>query len=653
MARKTRPTGVDRRKFLTGVAATGAATAAAATGAVKTAAAQGAAPAAARPSTAAAQRELGTAAVHAPGTTPGTPGSDFMVDVLRSLDIDYVFSNPASSARGIHESITTYGGNKKPEFITCMHEESAVAMTHGYFKVAGKPAAALCHGTVGLQHAAMALYNAWCDRAASIVMVGNRMDAVGRQPGVPTIHAVQDPGLLVRDFTKWDDNPQSLQHFAESMVRAYKITMTPPYEPVLMAVEEKLQEESIEELQRGKPLVIPKLNRVAPPAGDPNAVREAAKLLAMADNPVIVADRVGRTQAGVKSLVQLAETLNCPVIDQLGRMNMPNQHHLCQVGGGQLIEQADVILGLELTDLWGSVNSMDDSVEMRTASRPKAGAKVINISMADIYIRANYQDFMRYQPIDLAIGADAEATLPMLIEYVKQAIPNDRKAMIAERGEKAKKAHAAARERTLQAAAGNAWNATPISAARLSAEIWQHIKNENWALVSRDSSLSNWPHRLWDFREHHQFIGGPGGAGIGYGLPAAVGAAMAHRDNGRRLAINIQNDGDSMYAPGALWTAVHHNVPLLTIMWNNRAYHQEIMHLQRMANWRQRGVENAHIGTTIWSPFVDFAKLAQSMGMTGYGPITDPKDLSAAIKRGIDAVKAGEPVLIDVVTQPR
>jgi len=654
MARKNGRSGVDRRKFLTGVAVTGAATAVSGTGAVRPASAAAAAPAATRPSTAAAQRELATSSVQvAPGTTPGTPGSDFMVDVLKSLDIDYVFSNPASSCRGIHESITTYGGNKKPEFITCMHEESAVAMTHGYFKAAGKPAAALCHGTVGLQHAAMAMYNAWCDRAASIVLVGNRMDAVDRQPGVPTIHAVQDPGLLTRDFTKWDDNPQSLQHFAESMVRAYKISMTPPYEPVLLAVEEKLQEESIEQLQHGKPLVIPKLNRVSPPAGDPNAVREAAKLLAMADNPVIVADRSGRTQAGVNALVALAESLNCPVIDQLGRMNMPNQHYLCQVGGGQLIEQADVILGLELTDLWGSVNSMDDSVEMQKAFRPKAGAKIINISMADIYIRANYQDFMRYQPIDIAIGADAEATLPMLTEYIKQAIPMERRSVIAERGEKAKKGHAQARERTLQAAAGNAWNATPISSARLSAEIWQHIRNENWALVSRDSSLSNWPHRLWDFRQHHQFIGGPGGAGIGYGLPAAVGAAMAHRDADKRLAINIQNDGDSMYAPGALWTAVHHNVPLLTIMWNNRAYHQEIMHLQRMANWRQRGVENAHIGTTIREPFVDFAKLAQSMGMTGYGPITDPKDLSAAIKRGVDAVKAGEPVLIDVVTQPR
>ena len=653
MARKNR-TDVSRRKFLAGVAMTGAATAASVAGGGAPAAAvvEGAGPSATRPSTAEAQAELATRSVQAaPGTLLGRPGSDFMVDVLKALEIDFVFTNPASSCRGIHESIVTYGGNRKPELITCMHEESAVAMTHGYYKVAGKPAAALCHGTVGLQHAAMAVYNAWCDRAASIVMVGNRMDAATRMPGVPTIHAVQDPGSLVRDFTKWDDNPQSLQHFAESMVRAYKVTMTPPLEPVLMVLEEKFQEDAID--SGGRTLTIPRLNKVAPPAGDPNAVREAARLLALADNPVIVVDRVGRTAAGVRHLVELAEALNAPVVDQLGRMNMPNNHHLYQLGGGRLIEQADVILGLELTDFWGTVNNADDSVEMAQIYRPKAGARLISIGMGDLYIRANYQDFERYQQVDIAIGADAETTLPMLTESIKQAIPADRRARIAERGDKARKTQAQARHGVLAQAAANAWDASPISAARLSAEIWRQIRNENWALVSRDSSLSNWPHRLWTFTEHHQFIGGPGGAGIGYGLPAAVGAAFAHRDADRRLCINLQNDGDSMYAPGALWTAAHHKVPMLTIMWNNRAYHQEIMHLQRMANWRQRGIENPHIGTTIWDPYIDYAKLAEALGHVGIGPITDPKDLAAAIKRGVDAVKMGEPVLIDVVTQPR
>ena len=654
MARKNARTRVSRRKFLVGVAMGGAATTVSAIAPGKLAVGSTAASSrgARRPSTATAQAELATTRVQvSPGTLPGRPGSDFMVDVLKSLSVDFVFTNPASSCRGIHESIINYGRNTKPELITCMHEESAVAMTHGYYKVAGKPAAALCHGTVGLQHAAMAVYNAWCDRAAAIVLVGNRMDAATRQPGVPTIHAMQDPGSLIRDFTKWDDNPQSLQHFAESMVRAYKVAVTPPLEPVLVVLEEKLQEDAVE--NHGRTLVIPKLNAVAPPAGDPNAVREAARLLAMADNPVIVVDRVARTAAGVAHLTALAETLNAPVIDQLGRMNMPNEHYLYRLGGDRLVEQADVILGLELTDLWGTVNNSDDSAEQTQTYRPRSGAKLISIGTGDLYIRANYQDFERYQQVDVAIGADAETTLPMLTEYIKEAIPASRRATVTERGDKARTARAQGRQSTLAQAAANAWGASPVSAARLSAEIWEQIKNEDWALVSRDSSLSNWPHRLWSFNRHYQFIGGPGGAGIGYGLPAAIGAAFAHRDAGGRLCINLQNDGDSMYAPGALWTAAHHRVPLLTVMWNNRAYHQEIMHVQRMANWRQRGIENAHIGTTIVDPDVNYVKLAEALGHVGIGPINDPKDLPAAIKRGVDAVKRGEPVLIDVVTQPR
>jgi thiamine pyrophosphate-dependent acetolactate synthase large subunit-like protein len=333
---------------------------------------------------------------------------------------------------------------------------------------------------------------------------------------------------------------------------------------------------------------------------------------------------------------------------------MPNNHHLCNIGAGNLVANSDCVLGLELTDFWGTVNEMDDSATADYRTKIKPGTKLISIGVADLYIRANYQDFERYQPVDIAIGADAETCLPMLTEYVKQAIPADRRAMIAARGDKAKKGQAAARERMLRAAAGNAWNDTPISSSRFSAEIWEQIKNENWALVSRDSSPSNWPHRLWNFDQHHQFIGGPGGAGIGYGLPAAVGAAFAHRSiDSSRLCINIQNDGDSMYAPGALWTASHHKIPMLTIMWNNRAYHQEIMHLQRMANWRQRDVSTAHIGTTIQNPFINYSKMAEALGQVGIGPVTDPKDLAAAIKRGIQAVKMGEPVLIDVVTQPR
>jgi thiamine pyrophosphate-dependent acetolactate synthase large subunit-like protein len=571
-----------------------------------------------------------------------------MVDVLRSLKFDYLATNPASSCRGIHESLINYGNNEKPEMLTVMHEESGTGMAHGYAKVAGKPMALLFHGTVGLQHATMALYNAWCDRVPLLLMVGNHPDAASRPPGVPTTHSAQDPLSLVRDFTKWDDQPASLQAYAEAMVRAYKIAMTPPMEPVCISLDAHLQEHP----QNGEVLSIPKLTLTAPPQGDANAVREAAKLLANAERPVIVADRAARSANGMRSVVALAELLQAPVVDQGGRHNMPTSHYLNQSGrAGPLVGQADVVLALELTDLWGTLNTFTDNVQGTRTSRLKAGAKVINLGVGDLYIRANYQDFQRFAEADVSIGADAETTLPALIEAVKIELSPERRATNAKRADDLRKAFMQGKERGA-AAATLGWDSSPVTTARLSAEIWAAIRNENWALVSADGFVSRWPHRLWNIDQHHQFIGGSGGSGVGYGLPAAVGAALGHKSEGR-LVVNIQNDGDLMYAPGALWTAVHHKIPLLTVMHNNRAYHQEVMHVQRVGNWRNRGVDRAHIGTTIRDPNIDYAKLAQSMGMLGIGPIEDPKDLAPALKRAVEVVKAGDPVLIDVVTEPR
>jgi acetolactate synthase I/II/III large subunit len=637
------PMKVDRRKFLAGVAVAGAA------GAVP--APQGgqaaAAPAVKFPSAAATAAEaLVPAALPA---SSGKPGSDFMVDVIRSLDLEYAAANPASSFRGLQESIVNYGGNRRPEFLTCMHEESSVAMAHGYFKIAGKPMGVLCHGTVGLQHASMALYNAWCDRVPVVVILGNIVDATKRRPGVEWLHTAQDAAAMVRDFTKWDDLPASLQHFAESTVRAYKIATTPPMAPVVVVADGGLQEAPIGD---GESLSIPKFVTTAPPQGDTLAVREAARLLAAAQSPVIVADRLARTGEGIKLLVDLAETLNAPVIDQHGRMNFPNAHYLAHSERARaLIGQADVILGLELTDYWGTVNAYTDNHERATTSRTKAGAKLISIGVGDLYTKSNYQDFERFTAVDLPIAGDAEATMPALIEAVKSALSAERRAAIAGRAEAMRKARAATIERD-RAAAAYAWDASPISTARLSAELWAQIRSEDWSLVSRDTFLSRWPHRLWTMDRHHHYIGGPGGFGEGYGLPAAVGAALANRAAGR-LSVNMQPDGDMMYAPGALWTAVHHKIPLLTVMHNNRAYHQETMHLQRLANRRNRGVDSAGVGTTIVDPNIDYAKLAQSMGMWAEGPIENPAELGPALKRAVAVVKRGEPALVDVITQPR
>jgi len=571
-----------------------------------------------------------------------------MVDVIKSLDIDYVASNPASSFRGLHESLLTYGGNKKPEFLTCLHEESSIGIAHGYVKVTGKPLLVLCHGTVGLQHAAMAIYNAWCDRVPVIVMGGNDLDATKRPPGVPTIHAAQDIGSLVRDFTKWDDNPVSLPHFAESFVRAYKIAMTPPQEPVFLSLDAALQQELI----HGETPRVPRYVPTAPPQGEVNAVREAAGLLARAERPVIVVDRAARTAHGVRLLVELAEALNAPVIDQAGRMNFPTTHYLNHSGrAGAVVGQADVLIGLELTDFWNTVNAYVDNGENLRESRVKSGATLISIGAGDFYLKSNYQDFQRFQPVDVSIAGDAEATLPTLIEAVRSALPVERKDALARRGAALRKAWEENRART-RLAATYGWDASPISTARLCAELWAQIKTEDWSLVSRDTFQSSWPHRLWAMERHYHYLGGSGGYGEGYNAPAAVGAALANRALGR-FSVNIQADGDLMYAPGVLWTAVHHKIPLLSVMHNNRAYHQEVMHVQRMANRRDRVLNDGPIGTEINAPYIDYARLAQSMGMYAIGPIEDPKDLAPALKRAVQVVKAGEPALVDAVTQPR
>jgi acetolactate synthase I/II/III large subunit len=595
-----------------------------------------------------AEAEIGTPA-KLDVLTETRSGSDFMVDVIKSLGIEYVCSNPGSSFRGLHESIINYGGNKNPEFITCCHEESSAAMAHGYAKIEGKPLAILAHGTVGLQHASMAIYNAWCDRVPIYIIVGNIVDATKRIGAVEWAHSVQDAAVMVRDYIKWDDTPASLAHFAESAVRAYKIAMTPPTLPVLLVADAELQENPIPD---NLALHIPKLGQFTPPEGDSAAIAEAARMLVNAQSPVLLADRLGRTPAGMKNLIDLAEALHAPVISRLGRMNFPSRHPLNQTDrANALIREADVILGLEMSDFWGNVNSFRDQMRRTSEMLIKPGTKLISINSDDLYTKSNYQDFDRLPEVDLAIAADGETTLPALTEAVKRLMTDDKRRTWEARGAQLAKAHQQTLERDREAAAV-AWDASPISTARLCAELWNQIKDRDWSLVSTTPFISNWPQRLWNMDKHYHYIGTQGGYGIGYGAPAAVGAALANRKYGR-LSVNIQCDGDLMYAPGVLWTAAHHQIPLLSVMHNNRGYHQEVMQVQIMADRRDRGIDRANIGTTITAPNIEYAKLAQSMGMYGEGPITDPKDLGPALERALDVVNRGEPAVVDVVTQPR
>lgn len=637
---------VERRSFLKGAAAVSALTLAG-----RTAKARATQPTPAKSATAPLRpKETDPPCLSPDVLTTERSGSDFMVDVIKSLDFEYLAANPGSSFRGFEESVIDYGRDVSPKFLTCCHEESAVAMAHGYAKIEGKPMCVALHSTVGTQHASMAIYNAYCDRVPIYLMIGNLLNAPKRRPGVEWDHSAEDVAAMIRDYTKWDDLPFSLQHFAESAVRAYKIAMAPPMMPVVIVMDSELQENPISCTEGG--LHIPKLTLAKQPQADSGSIAETARLLVSAENPVIVAGRAARSQAGMALIVELAETLQAAVIDQQLRLNFPTRHPLNQTERARdLITEADVILGLEAWDLYGVVHSYRDQLDRTSRPITKPGAKLISISTEQLYVKGNYQDIERYQPLYLDMAADPETTLPSLIESVKRLISSNRKIAFEHRGRKLALHHQKTFDRN-RVDATYGWDGSPITTARVSAELWGQIKNEDWSLVSDVTFFSRWPLRLWSFDKHYQFIGGAGGYGEGYGSPAAVGAALANRKHGR-LTVNIQCDGDMMYAPGVLWTAAHYRIPLLTVMHNNRAYEQEVMHIQRMACRHNRGISRAGIGTTLRDPDIDYAKLAQSMGVHGEGPITDPKDLGPAIRRALSVVKRGEPALVDVVTEPR
>jgi thiamine pyrophosphate-dependent acetolactate synthase large subunit-like protein len=336
-------------------------------------------------------------------------------------------------------------------------------------------------------------------------------------------------------------------------------------------------------------------------------------------------------------------------VDNGWRTNFPNTHDLDVSFLRQtVLRDADVILLLEVNDPWGNLNSFSDPYKTYR-SLIKPGAKVITLSMQDVYHKSNYQDFQRFMPADLAIGGDVEASLPDLIEAVKRAATSERKAAFAERARAVAKMHRDMKARDKERAALG-WDASPVSTARLAAEMWNVIKNEKWALPVSDRIP--WARRLWPVTEHYQMLGGNGAAGVGGYGPIALGAALANKDKGI-MTVHFQPDGDLMYAPGVLWTAAHHKIPILMLMHNNRCYHQEIMHIQRMAAIHNRTQTTAHIGTEITNPDIDFAKLAQGMGVWAEGPISDPARVGPALKRALAEVKNGRPALVDVVCQGR
>ncbi|MGH7774624.1 MAG: thiamine pyrophosphate-binding protein [Candidatus Binatia bacterium] len=578
-------------------------------------------------------------------------GSDVIVDLMKAFDIEYAAFNPGATFRGIHDSIVNYGGNYRPEVIFCNHEEISVAVAHGYAKAKGKPMIAIVHNMVGLQHASMAIFNAYIDRVPILVLGGTGpMNTKRRRPRIDWIHTALVQGNQVRDYVKWDDQPYSLADVPDSFIRGYRIATTEPMAPVYINYDADIQEDSIT-----TPVDIPDVSRYAPPApmqANPEALRQAAQLLVNAQVPLIIADALGRNPKTVPALIELAELLAIPVLDKGARFNFPTTHPLDATDGArEILQRADVIMALDVADLFGSLTTVSKQTracEYITSPR----VKLISISMNDMLVHSWAGDYHALQALDVAMCADTALAVPELTRLCRELLGSDAKkkaAIEARQNELADKTRSR-RARWLADAQAKA-SQKEISTAWLAHELGEVIKREDWVLVNGTSN--GWARRLWDFTKPNQYLGASGGAGVGYGSGAAIGAALALKGTGK-LAVNIQADGDLLMTSSSLWTAAKHRIPLLIVMHNNQSYYNSEEHGIEVAKSRKRPVENAGIGTHVDDPAVNFAKMAECFGVYGEGPIQRTADLRPALERALKVVKEKKlPALVDVVAEPR
>lgn len=566
-------------------------------------------------------------------------GSDLMVQVVKDLGIEYAAANPGSSFEGLQESFINYGNppNHLPEWITALHEESAVTMAHGYAKAEGKPMLALLHGTIGIQHAAMSIYQAYYDRVPVLMFAGNDPDFIAA-------HTAHDMAGIVRSYTKWDAEPKTVEEALSAIQRAYNEAITPPMGPTLVVFSSDIQKENSPNIR------IPKYTPPQFTTIDGTHAREIAKALLDAQNPRIAVGRL-RTPEGVKASIELAELVGASTSTAAtqGPMSYPQRHPLCGPGADT---NYDYTLGLESPA--AQVYIQGPNLAKVAAERDTTNIGFGGISGGGGFGGRGGRGGRGPAP-GTRLEADAEASLPLIIDQVKQQITSDQKSRIQARAARHAtanhEAHVTALAQAIESKKAG-WDGSPISTARVYAELWPLIMHEDWCFASPSGFSGGHNNQLWEHNKPYSYLGGQGAGGMGYGAPACVGAALAAKAR-NRIVVNIQTDGDLNYAPGVLWTAAHHKLPMLTVMHNNRAWHQEYMFIEYMAGVRGRGAKTADIGSTLRNPFIDYAKMAAGYGMAGEGPITDPAKLSAALRRGVASAKRGEPYMIDVVTQPR
>ncbi len=574
-------------------------------------------------------------------------GSDLIVDLLKRYEIPYVTLNPGSTFRGLHDSLVNYGGNQPP-LILCPHEEIAVQMAHGYAKATGHPMAAIVHDTVGLLHCAMAVYYAYLDRVPLILLgATGPMDPARRRPHIDWIHTSVLQAQPIRDFVKWDRQPVGALEVVDSFARAHRVAMQEPRGPVYLCYDSAFQEDILEsDPELPNPARYQPGTRVHP---DPNAIDALAEILTDAELPIIIAGYAGRHPESFDNLVKLAETVGAAVIDLNNRLNFPTAHRLnVSYTQKDLLARADVVLAIDVKDLYGPLVETD-RVARRTHFLIPSHCRIAEIGYRDLSISKWSDEFQQLVPVDLQIIADSSVALPALIARVSERVRSDNaaQARIKSRSEHISRFHREAHARW-QAEARTDWDVKPMTTARLASEIGEVIRNEDWVLTA--NTLEEWTLKLWNFDCPQRHPGKSLGTATQIGI--SLGVALAYKGSGK-LVVDIQPDGDLMFDASALWVAANQHLPLLVVMYNNRAYYNDWEHQIRIAEQRGRPVENASVAQAIADPAPDFAALARSLGWYAEGPIEDPNQVGASLERAIHVVKDGQPALVDTVTRFR
>jgi acetolactate synthase I/II/III large subunit len=572
-------------------------------------------------------------------------GSDVMADAINAMGYRYVALNPGASFRGLHDSLVNYSGNS-PELIQCLHENVAVGIAHGYAKATGEPMAVILHNVVGLLHGTMAIYYAYIDRVPMMILGGaGPMPLEKRRANIDWIHSANVQGNAVRDYTKWDDQPASIPSIAPTVARGHRVAMLQPQGPVYIAMDGWLQEQKLD-----APVEYPDFTRFPVPTSvgaDEAALARLAEMLVDAQRPVIIPGYSGRSPDAFHQLVRLSEVTGAGVVDSHHRLNFPNRHPH-NVEGSPALGEADLVMFLDVKDMERPTKTTDYTTR-KIVSQLRPDAKVVDLGFNDMAISSWTHDFASLEEVDLQVTADTTVALPRLVERCEELVKQetaDRAEQRASQRTNLARLHDETWNRW-RAGAREVWDESPVSTARLASDVWEEVKDYDWVLAP--GTASEWAYKTWDLDKPYRHVGKTLGTGTQISL--SIGVALAHRDAGR-LVVDLQPDGDLLFDPQALWTAAYHKIPLLVVMFNNRAYYNDWLHQERMAKVRDTPIENAYLGMEIDKPAPDFAAIARAFGWHGDGPVADPDDIRPAVRRAIKVVmEERRPALVDVVCQ--